>query len=146
MFANSFSCGVPEKEFFMKKKSTLIIAIVAVFLLLTVLTAWLVFKPSANADVKSVTVNVVHGDGSETGFVITGEAEYLREMLEPAHIISGREDTYGLWVTTVDGETADESKQQWWGYTVNGEMSMYGVETQPVNDGDVIEFTLNEGY
>ena len=49
-------------------------------------------------------------------------------------------------VTSVDNETADSSKEQWWGYTVNEEMSNYGVDTQPINDGDVYEFKLNEGY
>ena len=49
-------------------------------------------------------------------------------------------------MTTVDGETADADQEQWWGYTVNGEFAEYGVDEQPINDGDVYVFTLNVGY
>ena len=48
--------------------------------------------------------------------------------------------------TTVDGETADESKQEWWGYSVNGAFAELGVDSQPVADGDVYDFVLNVGW
>ena len=47
---------------------------------------------------------------------------------------------------TVDGETADESEQQWWGYSVNGTFAELGVDSQPVADGDVYDFVLNVGW
>ena len=47
---------------------------------------------------------------------------------------------------TVDGETADESKQEWWGYDINGVQAEYGVDSQPIADGDVILFTLHVGW
>ena len=60
--------------------------------------------------------------------------------------IEGTESEYGLYVTTVDGETADESKQEWWGYSVNGTFAELGVDSQPVADGDVYDFVLNVGW
>lgn len=47
---------------------------------------------------------------------------------------------------TVDGETADESEQQWWGYSVNGTFAELGVDSQPVAEGDVYDFVLNVGW
>ena len=92
------------------------------------------------------TFTVIHGDGSEKEFSITTKELTLRKALEQEKLIEGTESEWGLYVLTVDGETADESKQQWWGYTANGEFAEYGVDEQPIADGDVFVFTLNEGW
>ena len=42
--------------------------------------------------------------------------------------------------------TTDESKQEWWGYSVNGAFAELGVDSQPVADGDVYDFVLNVGW
>ena len=47
---------------------------------------------------------------------------------------------------TVDGETANDANQEWWGFNVNGALAEYGVDGQVVTDGDVYDFTLNVGY
>ena len=66
--------------------------------------------------------------------------------LEQENLIEGTESQYGLYVTSVDGEAADESKQEWWGYSVNGTFAELGVDSQPVADGDVYDFVLNVGW
>lgn len=130
----------------MKKKSKVILAAVFVLLIAAVLAAWVFLRPGTDQGEKTVTVNVHHLDGSEKTISLKTDAEYIRGALEPEGIIAGTDEEYGMWVVTVDGETADDSLQQWWGYNVNGEMAMYGVDSQPINDGDVIDFILNEGY
>ncbi len=95
---------------------------------------------------KSITVNVDHLEGKDKTFKIRTDAEYLREALESADLIQGSESEYGLWVQTVDGETADDAKQEWWGYDVNGQFAEFGVDAQPVADGDVFDFKLNVGW
>ena len=127
-----------------KKTRNLLIALVVLCL-----AAFIIGKlvlPAVNAGSKSITVNVKHGDESTKTFKYKTDAEYLSEVLLEKKLIEGTESQYGLYVTTVDGETADESKQQWWGYDVNGEMAMVGVDQQPVADGDVYDFTLNTGW
>ena len=47
---------------------------------------------------------------------------------------------------TVDGETADESIQQWWCITKGGEMLMTGVDDTMIADGEAYEFTLTTGW
>lgn len=122
--------------------AVILLALIAVFAIV-----FLVARPKAVKGSKHITVNVTHLDESVKTYQYDTDAEFLRQVLcEENGLISGSEEQYGLWIKTVDGETADDTKQEWWGYDVNGEMSMYGVEQQPVADGDVINFKLNVGY
>ncbi len=130
----------------MIKKSTLIFYCLTVTLLVGAFTVWRAYKPTAQTGGKTVTVNIDHLNGDDTSYTICTEEEYLRGVLEQEALVSGPETEYGLWVQTLDGETADDTLQQWWGYDVNGEMALYGVDEQVVTDGDVYDFTLNVGW
>ena len=134
-----------EGSFIMNKKNKILI-IIAVVLVCLMIGVFFFWKPSTIVGTKNITVNVVHLNGEPQTFNYKTDAEYLGEYLQKEGLIEGEDAEYGLMVTAVDGETADASKEQWWGYTVNGEFSNYGVDTQPINEGDVYEFTLNEGY
>ena len=71
------------------------------------------------------------------------DAEYLLDAMKdtPEFSFSGYESQYGLTLTTINGITADWDKDNaFWCIYVNGEMGNYGVETQPVADGDVFLF------
>lgn len=127
----------------MKRKYFTLILLAA--LLLASLFAARLSAPESEGE-KHITVAVEHLGGETREFNITTDAVYLRAALEEAGLIAGEEREYGLWVMTVDGESADESAQQWWGYTVNGETAAYGVESQPITDGDRCVFTLHEGW
>ena len=106
----------------------------------------LVCEPPAAAGSKTVTVEVVHGDGTEKTFLIRTDAETLRRACEEQNLIAGTEGEYGLYVLTVDGETADESIQQWWCITKGGEEHFYGVDDTMIQDGEQYEFTLKTGW
>ena len=57
---------------------------------------------------------------------------------------SGDESDYGLMVVEINGVTADYNvDQSYWAFYVNDEYCNYGVDSQPVADGDVfrIEYT-----
>ena len=99
----------------MKKKQGLIALGLAVLLVIGSLTAYRCLAPRTQAGSKTITVNVDHLGGGDTTFTVTTDEEYLRAALEREGLIAGIEAEYGLWLTTVDGETADESAQQWWG-------------------------------
>lgn len=101
---------------------------------------------SQPASVKTITFKVIHGDKSTKEFTIETESANLRGALEQENLISGDESSYGLFVTEVDGETADDSKEQWWCLTKGGETWNNGVDNTEIADGDVFEFTLTEGY
>ncbi len=95
---------------------------------------------------KSVTLTVVHGDGTSKDIPVKSAKETLGEALLEAKVISGEDGPYGLYVTTVDGETANGDKEQWWCLTKGGESVNTGVDSTPFENGDVFEFTFTEGF
>jgi len=110
--------------------------------------AYLRFGPNAvaNADLKNIAVTVVHGDGSEKVFELSTQAETLRAALDEAELVAGEDGQYGLYILTVDGETVDESKQQWWCITKGGEQHNQGVDGTVIADGEQYELTFKEGW
>ena len=128
----------------MQKKKVLGIALVICCVLAAIL--YFQFRPTPVAGEKEISVLVVHGDQSEKSFVYETDAEYLGEVLLDAALIDGTEGHYGLFVTTVDGETADESKQEWWCISKGGEMTQTSIDTTPIADQDQFELTLKTGY
>lgn len=95
---------------------------------------------------KTITLTVVHGDGTSNDITVSTDAENLRDALEAEGLIDGEDGPYGMFVQTVDGETADDGQQEWWCLTKGGEMWNYGVDDTEIADGDVYEFTLTVGY
>ena len=112
----------------------ILLAVAALVVAVLVLAAaYFAFAPKGAGGEKTITVDVVLLDGSDTQTTITTSEEFLR-------------GAYGLFVTTVNGVTADDSKEQWWCITKGGEMVSTGVDTTPIADGDAFEITLTEGY
>lgn len=131
----------------MKKQTKIILGVTALVVVIAVLLGvYFATRPDTNQGAKALTIVVVHGDGSEKDFDIHTDAEYLAEALTENEIASGSDSEYGLFITTVDGETADDSQQQWWCITKGGEMLMTGASETPVADGETYELTLTTGY
>lgn len=137
---------INRKEFFMEKKKSKILIIIAVVLVIVMSVTYSVYREKESAGNKAITVKVIHLNGDTKSFSLDTDEEYLGDVLEKEGLTEGENAEYGMFITTVDGEKIDEKKEQWWGYTVNGEMATNGVDTQPVENGDNYEFQLNEGY
>ncbi len=121
---------------------------VAIFLALAVALGliWRVSRPDTAAGEKHITVEVVHKNGEEAEFSYDTDEEYLGTVLVNEGLISGSESAYGLYVETVDGETADYNADgSWWKLSCNGEDSQLGVDSVPVNDGDRYTWTYTIG-
>lgn len=95
---------------------------------------------------KNFTLQVTHGDGTGQTFQVTTRKDTVGEALLDQELIAGEAGPYGLYVTTVDGETADSAKEQWWCMTKDGASVNTGVDSTQVEDGATYEFTLTEGY
>lgn len=93
--------------------------------------------------VKTITLTVVHRDGSSKDFTIETGKETLGEALADEGLIEGEDSEYGLFVTKVDGEEADGSKHEFWSLTIGGEMASTGVDSTPIEDGGQFELTLS---
>lgn len=102
-------------------------------------------RPATSAADKTITATVV-ANGEEEAFTIHTDEEYLRGALESIDLIAGEESEYGLFVTTVNGITADDANQEWWCFTKGGESLNTGVDSTPIADGDASEITLTVGY
>ena len=130
----------------MKNKNALIAIVVLVLVVAIALVCWFIFKPDTVEGEKTITVEITHGDGTVNTYTIQTDAEYLRGALEQEGLVAGEDGEFGLYIKTVDGETVDDGNQEWWGYTKSGEYVEYGVDQQPIADGDHYEFTFNVGY
>ena len=133
----------------MSKKTRNIIIAVAVLLVLVVgaLLVWNHFKPAAQVGGKNIVFQVVHGDGSSKDFSIQTDAENLRAALEQEEgLIAGSDSEYGLFVETIDGETANSDNQEWWCFTKDGEMLEFGVDGTMIADGEHYEASFTVGW
>ncbi|HOO28524.1 MAG TPA: hypothetical protein PLU43_08670, partial [Lachnospiraceae bacterium] len=113
-----------------KKTDKKIIIAAAVLVILAVLFGALYagFHAKGAAGSKEIQVTVVHKDLSEKEFTIKTDAAWLGEALTDEDLIAGQEGDYGLYVTEVDKETADEANQEWWCITKDKETLMTGVD------------------
>jgi len=131
----------------MSKKAKKILAVIILLVLVAAsVFAYVQLSPKGSTGDKTITVLVIHGDSSQKEFSITTDAESLQDALEPEGLIEGEEGPYGLFIKTVDGETADDSKQQWWCITKGGESLMTGISDTMIVDGEQYELTLTVGW
>lgn len=136
-----------QKKAFSNKK--LLAGVVCVALLAVVLFAvWRLNGPhtQAVAGAKAVTVQVIHKDGSSKDFELHTNQEFLGRALVEDQVVEDNQGAYGLYILTADGETADESNQEWWQITRDGEYLMTGADETPIADGEHYELTLTVGW
>ncbi len=131
----------------MKKQTKIILGVVALVVVAAVLLGvYFVTRPDTAAGAKALTVTVVHGDGTEKVFDVHTDAEYLEGALLENQIVEDNQTEWGLYILTADGETADETKEEWWCLTKNGEMTATGASDTPIADGEHYELTFTVGY
>ena len=104
---------------------------------------WYFTRPQPQAGAKTVVVEVVHSDSSSKEFTCHTDAQYLGEVLLAEGLAEGETGSYGLFITTVDGETAQDSLRQWWCISRGGERVDTGADTTPIADGDHFELTMS---
>lgn len=123
------------------------IGIIMLCVMVVIFTSiYMIFLPSPVDGEKTITVQIISSPQNTKTIQINTNADYLRTALEDQALIQGEESAYGLYVSTVDGIAADESLQQWWCFTKDGEEIYTGVDTTPIRDGDNFEITLKTGY
>lgn len=128
-----------------RKQLALMCAGLAIFAAIITIFAgiWIMNQPDTVEGEKTFTLTVVHADGTSKDFTITSEKEFLAEALLDENLIV-ESDSPGMY-TTVDGETADYSvDQSYWGFYIDGEYAMEGMNTTPIVDGGQykLEYTV----
>ena len=130
-----------------KNMKKVVLALVALVALIAILIGvYSATKEDTVEGQKTITVAVVHGDGSEKEFEYETTKEYLGEVLKDEGLVEGEEGDYGLFITSVDGEEANSANEEWWCLTIDYKEWMYGIDQTPVTDGGHYELTLKVGW
>lgn len=128
------------------KKKTIIASIILLALLLILLLVYFLSRPETVAGDKEVTVQVIIPDEEDKEYVIHTDALHLKDALDEKELIDGTDSGFGFFITTVDGRVAEDSNQEWWLITKEGEDIFVGVSEIVIEDGDKYELTLMVGY
>lgn len=119
----------------MNKK--ILIAVVALVLVVAALIGvYVATRPDTEQGSKTITVTVVHKDGSEKVFTCHTDEEKLGPVLLTEKIVEGDMGQYGLFITVADGEVADYSADQgWWALYEGDVMATDGADKLNITDG-----------
>lgn len=134
-----------KKNRFSVKKALAAAALLLLAAALAVVYA--VFGAKGVAGSKQITISVVNSMAETTTYRLKTDAEYLRQAMDEAEGLTytGTEGPYGVMITTVNGETADYNVDaSYWSFNVNGTYCNYGVDEQPVNDGDAFSIVYTK--
>lgn len=132
-----------KKRFSLKKA----LAAAAFALLIAALAVvYAIFGEKAVEGSKSITITVINSAAQETAYPLKTDALYLRQAMDECDGLTyeGSDGPYGIMLDTVNGEKAVYAENgAYWGVTVNGQYGNYGIDEQPVQDGDafVIAYT-----
>lgn len=131
----------------MKKKLLGIVLIVVLILGLGFVYVKFSEKPVEGS--KSITIEVVDNEKKSTVYELNTDAKYLKEAMDEVDDLSydGENSTFGFTVYTVNGVTANYNVDAaYWGIYVNGDYGQYGIDQQPVEDGDAfkLEYSVYE--
>ena len=103
-------------------------------------------RPETTAGNKTITVTVVHKDGSEKVFTCATDAEYLGQVLVDENIVVGSYGEFGLYFDTADGEKADWNVDNgWWQVFIGEEAAMVGSDQIPIANGNTFKLVYTIG-
>ena len=128
------------------KNKKMILAIVAVVALIALMVGvYFATRPEKVEGAKTITVTVVHKDGSEKVFEYKTDAEFLGQVLYAEGLIKAEGVDEGMF-NIVDGEKADwNTDKSYWGFYEGEAYANAGVDTTPIHDGDTFKLVYTFG-
>lgn len=132
----------------MKNKKVLLAAIALLVVAGVMAAVYFATRPTVQdwTGSKTITVTVVHSDGKSQEFSYSTDKAYLGEVLQEAGLISGTPGEFGLYIETVDGETASwEENGAYWAFYVGEEYATTSVNLAPITDGAVYKLVYTLG-
>ena len=129
----------------MKNKKLILIALALVVVVGAMLGVYMATRPDTAAGAKTITVTVVHSDGTSKDFTYHTDEEYLGPVIQAEGLVVGEMGPYGLMISAVDGEEAVwEVNNAYWALFVGEEYATSGADTTPVYDGSQfkLEYTI----
>lgn len=129
-------------------KGKIVLGIAALVAVIAVLIGvYATFGAKAVAGSKEITIEVVNKASESTMYEVVTDAEFLRQAMEEAEGLAfeGEEGPYGLAISSVNGEVADFNvDSSYWSFYVNEEYCNYGIDFQPVMDGDAFKIVYTK--
>lgn len=101
-----------------------------------------IFRSKPVEGKKDISIEVISKEQESVMYEVSTTAEFLRQAMEEAEGLSfeGDEGEFGMMVHTVNGEKADYTTDgAYWSFYVNDAYCNYGIDTQPVMDGDAFK-------
>ena len=130
----------------MKNKKMILVAVALIACVAVMLGIFLTTRPETTQGSKTVTVTVVHKDGSEKVFTCQTEEEVLGKVLVNENIVVGNYGEFGLYFDTADGEKADWNVDNgWWQVFVGEEAAITGADQIPITDGGTYKLVYTIG-
>ena len=130
----------------MKNKKMIVIAVALLTCVAAMLGIFLGTRPETVTGIKTITVTVVHKDGSEKVFTCPTEEEFLGKVLVNENIVVGSYGEFGLYFDTADGEKADWNVDNgWWQVFIGEEAAITGADQIPIADGDTFKLVYTIG-
>ena len=130
----------------MKNKKMILVAVALIACVAVMLGIFLTTRPETTQGSKTVTVTVVHKDGSEKVFTCQTEEEFLGKVLVNENIVVGNYGEFGLYFDTADGEKADWNVDNgWWQVFVGEEAAITGADQIPITDGGTYKMVYTIG-
>ena len=94
----------------------------------------------------TITVTVVHKDGTSKDFTYQTDESYLGPVLLDTGLVQGEMGAYGLYIHAVDGEVADWNVDQgWWALYEGEQQAMTGADGVVLTDGGVYKLVYTIG-
>ena len=141
--------GGKEMETKKPNRKIIIGAAALVIAIAAFLVIFNVFREKPVAGSKAITLEVFNQENQTTEYQVQTDAEFLRQAMEEAKgfTFDGEEGDYGFTLYTINGETHNWNVDgSYWSIYVNGEYGQYGIDSQPVKDGDVYRFEYTPPY
>ena len=130
----------------MKNKKMIVVTVVLLTCVAAMLGIFLGTRPETVTGTKTITVTVVHKDGSEKVFTCATDEEYLGKVLVNENIVVGSYGEFGLYFDTADGEKADWNVDNgWWQVFIGEEAAITGADQIPVANGDTFKLVYTIG-
>jgi cytoskeletal protein RodZ len=89
---------------------------------------------------------VTFSNGETTSYAVHTDAETVGEALVALDLVQGEMAQYGLYVTTIGGETCDYLENgMYWAFYEGGEYAMTSVDLTPITEGQTYAFVATKG-
>jgi hypothetical protein len=129
------------------KNKKIIIAVIAFVAVIGLMAGiWFATRPETHVGAKTITVTVIHKDGSQVVKTYHTDEEFLAPVLVAEGLVTGKDGPYGLDIVSVDGEEAVwEKHKAYWALYVGEEYANSGASSTPIADGDTFKLVYTLG-